>query len=89
MGEIHELFVLALVLVWFAGATPEIQRSKLSGSGTPIQGCNSKFPFSSTNSLSAANLHTAMLPHALPGSPYVGVRPEGNPKHLSRQNLSK
>ena len=23
MGEIHELFVLALSLVWFAGATPE------------------------------------------------------------------
>ena len=23
MGEIHELFVLALYLVWFAGATPE------------------------------------------------------------------
>ena len=23
MGEIHELFVLALALVWFAGATPE------------------------------------------------------------------
>ena len=24
MGEIHELFVLALSLVWFAGATPDI-----------------------------------------------------------------
>ena len=23
MGEIHELFVLALSLVWFAGATPQ------------------------------------------------------------------
>ena len=23
MGEIHELFVLGLVLVWFAGATPD------------------------------------------------------------------
>ena len=23
MGDIHELFVLALSLVWFAGATPE------------------------------------------------------------------
>ena len=23
MGEIHELFILALSLVWFAGATPE------------------------------------------------------------------
>ena len=23
MGEIHELFVVALSLVWFAGATPE------------------------------------------------------------------
>ena len=29
MGEIHELFVLALSLVWFAGATPEL--SKLKG----------------------------------------------------------
>ena len=25
MGEIHELFVLALSLVWFAGATPETE----------------------------------------------------------------
>ena len=24
IGEIHELFVLALSLVWFAGATPEL-----------------------------------------------------------------
>ena len=24
MGEIHELFVLALSLVWFAGATPDL-----------------------------------------------------------------
>ena len=23
MGEIHELFILALSLVWFAGATPD------------------------------------------------------------------
>ena len=23
MGEIHEIFVVALSLVWFAGATPE------------------------------------------------------------------
>ena len=28
MGEIHELFVLALSLVWFAGGTPE-KMSKL------------------------------------------------------------
>ena len=26
MGEIHELFVLALSLVWFAGATPVLRR---------------------------------------------------------------
>ena len=25
MGEIHELFVLALSLVWFAEATPELR----------------------------------------------------------------
>ena len=29
MGEIHELFVLALSLVWFAGATPEAMRTKV------------------------------------------------------------
>ena len=28
-GEIHELFVLALFLVWFAGATPEIVQTVL------------------------------------------------------------
>ena len=27
MGEIHELFVLALFLVWFAGATPEVRKT--------------------------------------------------------------
>ena len=26
MGEIHELFILALSLVWFAGATPDANR---------------------------------------------------------------
>ena len=31
MGEIHEFFVLALTLVWFAGATPEIQRILTDG----------------------------------------------------------
>ena len=29
MGEIHELFVLAVSLVWFAGATPE-SRGKIA-----------------------------------------------------------
>ena len=29
MGEIHELFVLALSLVWFAGATPAYSSSLL------------------------------------------------------------
>ena len=28
MGEIHELFVLALSLVWFAGANPESNQNK-------------------------------------------------------------
>ena len=28
MGEIHELFVLALSLVWFAGATPEKMKER-------------------------------------------------------------
>ena len=28
MGKIHELFVLALSLVWFAGATPETANEK-------------------------------------------------------------
>ena len=31
MGEIHELFVLALSLVWFAGATPEQNRFQAGG----------------------------------------------------------
>ena len=30
MGDIHELFVLALSLVWFAGATPERSIEKKS-----------------------------------------------------------
>ena len=29
MGEIHELFVLALSLVWFAGATPDFADLRL------------------------------------------------------------
>ena len=29
MGEIHELFVLALSLVWFAGAAPESLESAI------------------------------------------------------------
>ena len=29
MGEIHELFVVALSLVWFAGATPEQQGTQI------------------------------------------------------------
>ena len=28
MGEIHELFGLALSLVWFAGATPDLNRER-------------------------------------------------------------
>ena len=31
MGEIHELFVLALFLVWFAGATPDLNAPYLNG----------------------------------------------------------
>ena len=37
-GEIHELFVLALSLVWFAGATPDISENdvfKRRSSETP------------------------------------------------------
>ena len=29
MGEIHELVVLALSLVWFAGATPENKKLRI------------------------------------------------------------
>ena len=32
MGEIHELFGLALSLVWFAGATPDTRGVKFRGS---------------------------------------------------------
>ena len=48
MGEIHELFVLALSLVWLAGATPENQLSDPTeiaplsrdrGSNTPVALC--------------------------------------------------
>ena len=35
MGEIHELFVLDLSLVWFAGATPD-SRESFQGSQTPF-----------------------------------------------------
>ena len=60
MGEIHELFVLALFLVWFAGATPEIlylnswgvsrrgvfARGELSIIGVGARtGCNNEFFF--------------------------------------------
>ena len=31
MGEIHELFVSALSLVWFAGATPDISAARKRG----------------------------------------------------------
>ena len=40
MGEIHELFVLALSLVWFAGATPEI---------SALQHCTGNFQGSDKN----------------------------------------
>ena len=35
MGEIHELFVLALSLVWFAGATPEFRGPLASHDSNP------------------------------------------------------
>ena len=35
MGKIHELFVLALSLVWFAGVTPE-KKSDKSLLGLPV-----------------------------------------------------
>ena len=35
MGEIHELFVLALSLVWFAGATPDKSDSKVKRAASP------------------------------------------------------
>ena len=40
MGEIHELFVLALSLVWFAGATPEghCKRGLFAGEISRISG---------------------------------------------------
>ena len=49
MGEIHELFVLALSLVWFAGATPEIRQNAGEANGTldgtrPLDGCNPDVP---------------------------------------------
>ena len=38
MGEIHELFVLALSLVWFAGATPD-KCEVISTSNGAMQTC--------------------------------------------------
>ena len=35
MGEIRELFVLALSLVWFAGATPDRRLELLISRNTP------------------------------------------------------
>ena len=36
MGEIRELFVLALSLVWFAGATPELSLAHANCYAAPI-----------------------------------------------------
>ena len=36
MGEIHELFVLALSLVWFAGATPDAAKGGRSLFSVPV-----------------------------------------------------
>ena len=36
MGEVHELFVLPLSLVWFAGATPESKRGRPQRGGTNL-----------------------------------------------------
>ena len=38
MGEIHELFVLALFLVWFAGATPEYRSAQIDYRQRPFLG---------------------------------------------------
>ena len=40
MGEIHELFVLALSLVWFAGATPD--NHVMQHHAVVLSGTNSK-----------------------------------------------
>ena len=37
MGEIHELFVLALSLVWFAGATPEQVLNGVGADGVGVK----------------------------------------------------
>ena len=37
-GEIHELFVLALSLVWFAGATPDPYLQKICPQNMPYNG---------------------------------------------------
>ena len=38
-GEIHELFVLSLSLVWFAGATPDINAYNDLGIWAVVWGC--------------------------------------------------
>ena len=56
MGEIHELFVLALSLVWFAGATPDKNAT------------DSKFTMGSKFPVSEGLRHTTYLvsPNLLP-----------------------
>ena len=45
MGEIHELFVLALSLVWFAGATPDISGRRIGNIAVGRGFVNSSFFF--------------------------------------------
>ena len=46
MGEIHELFVLALSLVWSAGATPEANSNKIhvDSQGALLEGASWALP---------------------------------------------
>ena len=53
MGEIHELFVLALFLVWFAGATPDF--------GVPFsKGCS--FPLFHSAASERHGAHAGLAP---------------------------
>ena len=65
MGEIHELFVLALSLVWFAGATPDSPTVELNGN-PEFPGSFPDFPGSSPTS--------PKVPRTSPGGQPLSLR---------------
>ena len=69
MGEIHELFVLALSLVWFAGATPD------SWSQNPLE---------ATPRFRVPNFVSGGSPGRTVASKIIYVRPGGDPENTCK-----